>query len=87
VTPGAVSGFNVEQALAERGLGRMTQDEIDANWDAIAAKVKRSTDEQLRNNPGGMSDVDIARWRRLADHPVLPKRVSDWWYTSVEVTA
>ena len=81
-------GRDVGEVLAELGMDRRaTQDEIDTAWDSVAAAVTRSTDDQLRATHPGMDDEAIARWRRLAANPILPKQVTDFWYRPVKAAA
>ena len=84
-------GVNVTEALTVRGLLTGTPEQADAiiakGWDSVAAKVRRSTDEQIRADCPGIGDEGIARWRRLAANPPQQKRASDFWYAHTEATS
>ena len=77
--------------LTSLGYLTGTREERDAriaeSWDAVAAYVKRSTNEQLRRDNPGIGDEGIARWRRQADHPPQRKLASDYFYAHTEATS
>ena len=84
------AGVNVTEALTARGYLTGTRQERDAiiarGWDSVAARVRRSTDEELRRDNPGIGTEGIARWRWLAANPPAVKRASDFWYAHVAVT-
>ena len=84
------AGVNVTEALTARGLLPGNREQVDAivakGWDSVAARVRRSTDEELRADCPGIGDEGIARWRWLAANPPAVKRASDFWYAHVAVT-
>ena len=84
------AGVNVTEALTARGYLTGTRQERDAiiaaGWDSVAARVRRSTDEELRADCPGIGDEGIARWRWLAANPPAVKRASDFWYAHTVAT-
>ena len=82
-------GRDVSEVLAELGMDypRMTQDEIDAHWDRMAAYVRRSTDEELLAAHEGMDAEAVACWRHLAANPPQQKSVIDFRYRPVKGVA
>jgi hypothetical protein len=68
-----MSGVNVEQALAERGIKPATAEQCAQDWGDIAASVLRSSDEKLRADWAAagclLSDEDIAEMREQATGP------------------
>jgi len=84
------AGVNVTEALTARGYLTGTRQERDAiiaaGWDSVAARVGRSTDEELRRDNPGIGTEGIARWRDLAANPPAVKRASDFWYAHTVAT-
>ena len=84
------AGINVTEALTARGLLPGNREQVDAiiakGWDSVAARVRRSTDEELRRDNPGIGDEGIARWRWLAANPPAVKRASDFWYAHTVAT-
>ena len=83
-------GVNVTEALTARGYLTGTRQERDAiiaaGWDSVAARVGRSTDEELRRDNPGIGTEGIARFRWLAANPPAVKRASDFWYAHTVAT-
>jgi hypothetical protein len=84
-----MSAGSVTEWLTARGYLTGTREEraarIAADWDAMAAHINRSSDEQLRVRNPGIRDEDIARWREQAADPHPVKRAGDFWYRRVSV--
>jgi hypothetical protein len=82
-------GVNVSEWLAAN-MPPMPREQVDAiiakGWDSVAARVGRSTDEELRRDNPGIGDEGIARWRWLAANPPAVKRASDFWYAHTVAT-
>jgi hypothetical protein len=86
-TEDCTGGVDVGSLMDWWGIKRLTPEQINQNWDAIAAAVRSKTDEQMLVTHPGMDRDALARWRELAANPPQVKGAADWWYTQAEVTS